>query len=57
MEIPVKKGAGGRPMSRPSIETLANLYKDHTAREIAEIYNVREATVYSWINRARKTGK
>lgn len=52
MEFVKKKG--GRPSKRPSVDMLNMLYKTMTAREIAEQYDVKEATVRSWIARARK---
>lgn len=52
MEFVKKKG--GRPSKRPSVDMLNMLYGRMTAREIAEQYGVKEATVRSWIARARK---
>lgn len=39
---------------RPTDETLAKLYADHTAKEISEIYDVSVNTVRTWIQNARK---
>lgn len=52
MEFERKKG--GRPTKRPSLDMLDMLYQTMTAKEIAEQYGVKEATVRSWISRARK---
>lgn len=55
MTIKTKKG--GRPSKRPDLQMLAMLYKQMTAKEIAEKYGVKESTVRSWIARARKAGE
>ena len=39
---------------RPSIEVLSDLYTHHTTKQIAEIYQVPEGTVKSWIYRYRQ---
>lgn len=52
MTIPNKKM--GRPTKRPAPEFLVALYKDHTAKQIAEMYDVKESTVRSWVARLRK---
>lgn len=44
----------GRPTKRPDIEALARLYQCFDARAIANILQVKESTVRSWIARARK---
>ena len=44
----------GRPTKRPEPEFLVALYNDHTAKQIADMYDVRESTVRSWISRLRK---
>lgn len=44
----------GRPTNRPDAGVLTALYKDHTAREIAEQYGVAITTVQAWITRYRK---
>ena len=44
-----------RPRSkRPTIEVLSDLYSNHTTKQIAEIYQVPEGTVKSWIYRYRR---
>lgn len=55
MTIAMKKG--GRPTNRPDTETLAKLYDNMKAKEIAEKYGVSESTVRAWITRARKEDK
>lgn len=52
LDIPMK--VGGRPTKRPSAEVLCEMYKVHTAKEIAEEYGVAISTVRSWICRLRK---
>lgn len=54
MATTIKKKAGGRPTKRPDAVTLDILYSDHTAREIADIYAVPEATVRNWIGYYRR---
>ena len=49
--IPMKKK--GHPSKCPDIQTLADLYADHTAAEIATMYGVGISTVTSWISKAR----
>ena len=43
-----------RKTKRPSIEILSDLYANHTTKQIAEIYQVPEGTVKSWIYRYRE---
>ena len=43
-----------RATKRPSIEVLSDLYSNHTTKQIAEIYQVPEGTVKSWIYRYRQ---
>lgn len=43
----------GRKSVRPDIETLAKLYAEHTAAEIADMYHVQTNTVHSWLTQAR----
>lgn len=45
---------GGKPTSRPDAETLDRLYKEQSARQIAERYGVQEVTVRAWIRRYRR---
>lgn len=40
---------GGRPTNRPDAETLADLYRTHTARQIAQMYGVAKGTVEQWV--------
>lgn len=54
MAIELKQG--GRPTKRPSDDVLADMYRTHTARQIADEYGVTEATVRSWIARIRRKG-
>lgn len=45
----------GRPRRKPeSDEELLELYKTHTATEIAAMYDVKPATVRSWVSKIRK---
>lgn len=44
----------GRPSVKPDSAFLLEFYKTHSAREIAEMYDVPVGTVYSWMNKARK---
>lgn len=44
----------GRKSNKPDCETLARLYEDHTAEEIAGMYNVSTNTVRSWIYKYRR---
>ncbi len=44
----------GRPTKRPPEKELAELYKIHTAKEIAEQYGVAYGTVKAWISYYRK---
>ncbi len=48
---PMKKG---RPTKKPDVNTLNNMCKMHTVREIAIFYDVAPSTVRSWISRYRK---
>lgn len=41
---------------RPDNERLALLYRYYSAKYIALMYDVKESTVRSWINKARKEG-
>lgn len=52
MKMPHKKM--GRPTKRPNPELLALLYKNHTSKEIAEMYDVSASTVRMWACRLRK---
>ena len=40
---------GGRPTNRPDPDTLAELYRTHTARQIARMYGVKRGTVAHWV--------
>lgn len=51
--IPRKKGSG-RPSNRPPIERLAHDYKVMSVKECAKKYGVSEATVHTWVFRARR---
>ena len=50
----ISKKVGGRPSKRPSNAELAMLYSSMTAKELANHYGVAEATVRTWIQKARK---
>lgn len=52
MMIPYKKH--GRPSVRPDGETLARLYAEHTAQQIADMYGVTKGTVRVWIADERR---
>lgn len=45
----------GKPTKRPSKEKLSELYKEHTAKEIAAMYQVHVKTVENWIRTYRKS--
>lgn len=49
----VRKKSKGRPTRRPNINELNFLYKHYRACDIARLYDVSQATVYSWIARSR----
>jgi len=51
---PKKKG---KPTKRPPKEKLSELYKEHTAKEIAAMYQVHVKTVENWIKTYRKEDK
>lgn len=44
----------GRPTKRPPEKELSDLYATHTAREVAEHYQVSVNTVKTWIAYYRK---
>ena len=50
----VMKKNSGRPTNRPDVATLDELYKDHTATEIAAMYKVSPSCVRSWVMRYRR---
>ena len=50
----LEKKQAGRISKRPDVDTLSKLYAEKSAREIAAMYGVSEATVRSWILRYRK---
>ena len=41
---------------KPDNERLSLLYRYYSAHYIALMYNVKDSTVRSWINKARKDG-
>lgn len=51
-QFPAKKK--GRPSIRPDAEKLSELYQEHTAKEIANMYHVNVSTVFRWIQKYRK---
>lgn len=51
--IPRKKGSG-RPTNKPSLKQLAKDYEKLSVKEVAEKYGVAEATVRTWVFRARR---
>lgn len=53
----IARKKGGRPTKKPSLEMLAMLYEQMTAKEIAEQYGVKESTVRSWLWSYRKAGE
>lgn len=54
IEIPIKPSHTRAGSRKPPVEILAELYSCYTAKEIAQMYGVREATVRSWIARERR---
>ena len=45
----------GRPAKKPiSDDELLELYRTHTATEIAAMYDVKPSTVRSWVTKIRK---
>ena len=45
----------GRPAKKPiSDDELLELYRNHTATEIAAMYGVKPSTVRSWVSKIRK---
>ena len=56
VNIPLKVERRGIS-NRPPLENLAELYSCYTAKEIADMFHVKESTVRSWIARARKKYK
>lgn len=50
----VTKKKGGRPTKKPDVQTFARLYEQHTSKEIAEQYGVKESTVRGWAYHYRK---
>lgn len=52
MTIEYKKK--GRASKKPPVEVLSKLYATHTAKEIAEQYEVSPETVKKWIATYRK---
>lgn len=48
---------GGRPLKRPPESELAALYAEHTAAEIAAMYNVSYFTVINWVQHYRQNPK
>ena len=55
MYIPKKKP--GPRSKMPKAERLRTLYMEHTAQEIANMYNVSLATVRGWIRKTRVVQK
>lgn len=51
--IPRKKGSG-RKSNRPSLKQLSKEYGSMETRAMAEKYGVSEATIRSWVFRARR---
>lgn len=60
MAITMENKKGGRPSKRPKSEAeareLIDLYKTHTATELAERYDVKPATIRAWVSDLRKGG-
>lgn len=60
MAITMEYKKGGRPSKRPKSEAetreLIDLYKKHTATELAHIYGVKPGTIRAWIFDLRKGG-
>jgi len=60
MAIIIERKKGGRPSKRPRSEEelleLVELYKTHTATELAERYNVKSSTIRAWVCDLRKGG-
>lgn len=51
------KKLGGRPTVRPDADWLVKYYEEHTAREIAEMFDVSISTVRSWVCRIKQERK
>lgn len=51
----VYRKQAGRPAKKPvDDDTLLELYKSHTATEVAAMYDVKPSTVRSWVSKIRK---
>lgn len=55
VSIPAKQG--GQRLRRPDSATLKELYRNHSAREIADMYGVKPDTVYHWVIALRDAGE
>lgn len=51
--IPRKEGSG-RPTNKPLLKDLKKDYASMSVKEISQKYGVKEATVKTWVYRARK---
>lgn len=49
-----KKKRRGRSTSKPTVKQLAKDYASLSTKEVAEKYGVKEATVRTWVYRARR---
>lgn len=60
MAITMERKKGGRPTKRPKSEAeirkLVEMYKTHTATELAEQYGVKPGTIRSWVSHMRNGG-
>ena len=43
----------GRPSKRPEYSELLKLYSHFTAKQLADVYDVSESTVRSWVCRGK----
>lgn len=57
MAITLERKKGGRPTVRPDAKTLVELYSNHTASQIGEMYGVPASTVRYWVCYYRRKGE
>lgn len=50
----LERKKAGRPSGRPATEVFEELYRNHTARQIAEMYGVSIPTVKYWVKQIRR---
>lgn len=54
LEKKIEKRRTGRPTKMPDGQYLLNLYGYFTAKQLSEMFSVKEGTVRSWVCRVRK---